>query len=96
MEVNDRRSIFKSLMVPKFISSRPEGDPDDSSMSGSSPPPQFLSNHHEVHGSCVMSLPLLINLGSKSKSKSQEDAHLRRRQQVRSAQMYDCCPQLGA
>lgn len=56
----------------------------------------FLTNHHEMPGSCIMSLPLLITLGSKSKSKPQVDAHLRRRQQVRRAQMYDCCPQLGA
>ena len=41
MEENERRSIFRSLMVPKFIPSRPKEDSDDSSMCGSSPLPFF-------------------------------------------------------
>lgn len=94
MEENERRSIFRSLMVPKFIPSRPKEDSDDSSMCGSSPLPIFWTNPHEVLGSCIMFLTLLITLGSNSESKSQIDAHLRRRQQVRRAQMYDCSPEL--
>lgn len=44
MDENERRSIFRSLMVPKFIPSRPKEDSDDSSMCGSSPLPIFWTN----------------------------------------------------